>query len=142
MNSSSDGGIVLQDTDSASHERSGAFFPATWNQQTIAVISKTTTPIPQPCGVVALTAGGVDHLYFNGQELSYSTQGNSLGVVTISAGTGYVFGSPGITNGAYLQNGWQGTIDYAVFYSGALTAAQIAQVSAYVNYQVSNRPGL
>lgn len=140
--SSGNGGIVLQNIASASTQRQPTFMPSTWNAQTITTITTTNAPQTAPCGVTALAVGATDHIYFNGVELPYGAQSSSTSKVTINTGNGYEFGWPGsTTGGVYLDNTWQGTINYATFYTGQLSAAQVAQETAFINYQVNNRPG-
>lgn len=128
--------LINSNGNSLTNAYTGAIMPSLFTPYNTTIPTFTKGPVPQPCGVVAVALSSSDHLYFNGQELPYGAQGASASRVTTST-TGYEIGDHNDSTG----EAWKGTISYAVFYSGVLTAAQIAQETQFIRYQVESRPG-
>ncbi len=113
----------------------GGIAPAIFSQPAGAFKTWGGNSIPAPCGVISATLSTSDHIYFNGTEIAYLTQGASASSVAVTGGY-YNFGYQNNTATIF-----KGTIGYAAVYSTVLTQGQIAQVSAFMTAQVAARPG-
>ena len=130
-------GVLIDSAPSTAFNYVGAVMPSLYKIAAATVATTPSAPMASPCGVLTVALGASDHIYWNGVEIAYATQGTVASVVTTTT-AGYQIGAGGNFT---ANNLWNGTINYAAFYSSALSAAQVAQVSTFINYQVSNRPG-
>jgi hypothetical protein len=85
------------------------------------------------CPTIVYTLDTSDHIYVNGTEISYQSQGSSASSVTTTS-TGYVLGGAAASNFSFI-----GTINYAIFYPGVLTSSQVKSVTTFINAQVLAR---
>lgn len=135
-------GIILLFTTSTNSKYNGPVTPGIYRDTGATFVTTTAGPLVGACGVLVYTLDTLDHVYWypvgdnNGGEISYATQGASSSYVTTS-GTGYQIGNG--TSSAF--NALAGTIGYVELYSNVLTATQAQQEAAFINYQVSKRPG-
>jgi hypothetical protein len=127
-------GLNLFTGTSLSEQYGGSWVPSIFSVANGSVPTSTNS-FNGPCLTVACTLDTSDHIYVNGVEQAYSSQGSSASSATNSAG--YELGTQaGAQTGAY-----SGTIEYAKIYASVLTPTQIAQETAYIQRQVSVRPG-
>jgi hypothetical protein len=124
--------IFLSGAQALNQQTASTLYPGIGFSGAISTSGVTPTKL---CSNVAWVVDSADHVYVDGQEASYSTQGASSSHVTTST-TGYSLGSTGVGASFF----YVGYINYAVFYPGVLSQAQIVQEIAYINSKVEGRP--
>ncbi len=128
-------GLILLSSANLNNKYQGAFSPAIFANSG-GTFNTVTDYGNSGCYNIGYSLGASDHIYVNGQEMAYTTQGASSASVT-TTGT-YAIGSNGTSTGNNA-NAFVGYINYAVFFSGVLTSAQQMQESQYINYKTSLR---
>src|SRR5437764_6567258 len=112
----------------------GFIVPQIWNQ-----LDSATTAATDGFGacstVTYVRDASADRLYVNGVETSYVRRGGSI---TYGVSGNYTIGSSGA---GQTWSGLMGNVAYAAFWSTALTAAEVTQVSQYVTTMVQSRSG-
>ena len=86
------------------------------------------------CYVLGTGGGNLDHVYIDGQEVTYTAQGSSFGYQ--SSGN-LLLGTSGVA--PFTASGFNGTYYRFVTYSTQLTAAQVAAVSVAMRSEVASR---
>ena len=132
-------GLILLSGSALTNKYQGAFSPSIFANSGGTFKTSTDYGVAG-CYNIGYSLGASDHIYINGVEMAYTTQGVSSSLAT-TTGT-YAIGSNGTSTGNNA-NAFVGYINYAVVFSSALTAAQQLQESQYINYKLllrSNYP--
>lgn len=106
--------------------------PSIYSVGSASIVTQATT-ISADCHVYFFVVG--DHLYVDGVEVAYSTQGNSSSGAT--NGSGYAIGAG---NSLASNNYFNGYLLYGVTYGSALTSAQVLAETAYIKAHAGHNP--
>jgi trimeric autotransporter adhesin len=112
----------------------GYLVPQIWNG-----LNSATTAANDGFGACSTVAyvrdASSDHLYVNGTETGYIRHGGSASYTVTGS---YTIGSSGVNQ---TWSGLMGNLAYAAFWSTALSASDISQVTQYVSTAVQGRTG-
>ena len=132
-------GLLLITQPSTGQIGATSFAPGIYAVPTSSFNTRSNSFTTKPCSTIVYTLDTLDHVYIDGQEISYLAQGASASKVT-TTGTGYALGGTGVSGNSNPNESLNGSITYAVFYPNVLTPAQVGQLSTFINNTVAARP--